>query len=99
MKIFYGSPKSRKSFYKEWIEGRYEHKGMKGGYLSVGTLRKPYTNRDFIFVDIRRSKHKGEKKQDAAMCFSLNDYEALILSSMLTWAIAKRMNKKKCNLG
>lgn len=99
MKLYSGSPKSAKSFYKDWIEGRWEHTGAKGGYLSVGSLRKPYINRDFIFVDIRRSKHKNEKVQDHAMMFSLNDYEALVLSSMLTWALAKRMNEKRCNLG
>jgi hypothetical protein len=98
MKIYAGTTKSKKSFYKDWIEGRHEHKGAKGGYLSVGTLRKPYINRDFIFVDIRRSKHKNEKKQDDAISFSLNDYEALILASMLTWSIARRMNAKRCNM-
>ena len=98
MKLFYGSPKSRKSFYKEWLESRHEHKGARGGYISVGTLRKPFANRDFIFLDIRRSKHKNEKKQEDPICFSMNDYEALVLSSMLTWAIAKRMDEKRCNL-
>jgi hypothetical protein len=98
MKLYYGSTKSKDAFYKEWLEDRHQHKGLKGGYLSVGILRKPYINRDFIFVDIRRSKHKTEKKQDDAMCFSLNDYEAMVLASMLTWCVSKRMNDKRCNV-
>jgi len=65
-------------------------KGKAGGYLGVAILRKPAINQDYVWLEVKRSKRKGEK-EDETLAFSMNDKEALILVRMLLWAVDSRM--------
>lgn len=76
------------------VKDLINHPYKMGGYMAVATLEKPFINKDFIWVELRRSKHPSENKRDKTIAFSINDREAIELSKFLMWAVSKRLTKK-----
>ena len=84
--------KTRKALRKD-MKDYVIRQGKGGGYLGVAILKKPAINQDYIWIELKRCKRKGEK-DEPAIAFSINDKEVMILARMLLWAVDGRMKGK-----